>query len=736
MQTLNRKKIVNRFLLLLVIFLCMTKTVQASTTLSNPQTVEEASTQSFKVSFHTRGGTSISSKQVKTNSKLSKPKNPIRLNYKFEGWYHGNKKFNFKQKVTSNIILTARWSKVKVNRTSIKRLKNISKAKVTVSYKKVSKAKGYQIDIATSRNFRSHRITYNTTRTSRTIRNLIKGKTYYVRVRAYKIDSANRKIYGRYSSKKKIKIAKGLKLVTASATSAKITSCKLRSKKTVTVKAKANGIIRSVGDYYYLFALPSYKSSLSKSAKPLDSTRKGSSFSFSFPLNKDTSKSVLQKKFVIAVKSSSKSYRIVSSGKYITNPEKSAKYTYAFTKTRSKKGLQVNINYMKDAADLGIKHTAVNLPINTVIAASYEQNDTFGIPYQYNGKTYWFSKLVLHNYDSAFKAFQDKNVVVSAILLLDWNSDLSYLIDPSARQMGHNYYGLNTRSKKSRAHLEATFSFLAERYSGANGYGKVVNWILGNEVNNYNVWNYAGSTSLTKNAQRYADSFRLVSSAIRSVNKNARIYISLDHLWNTRVPGSFTSKSFLDAFARALKQQGNIKFNIAYHPYPSPLIAPEFWKNICNDLTKSSYSPVINMGNINVLTNYVRRNFGSSTRIILSEQGFTSVKSGIHVEKTQAAAIAYAYYLTEFNPMIDSFILHRHIDHKVEMDQGLYLGLWKNKPNTMEDPGQKKYAWKVFKYMDTRYSNKYSKFALNIIGARSWYSIIPNFRPSRFRYMY
>lgn len=736
MQTLNRKKIVNLFLLLLIILISTTKTVQASTTFSNTQTVEKASTQSYTVSFRSKGGTSVASRQVKANSKVAKPKNPIRLNYKFEGWYHGNKKYNFKQKVSGNLILTARWTKVKVNRASIKRLKNISKAKITVSYKKVSKAKGYQIDIATSSNFRRNKITYTSTKTSRTIPNLIKGKTYYVRVRAYKIDSANRKIFGKYSAKKKIKIAKGLKLVTATATSATITSCKLKSKKTVTIKAKANGIIRSVGNYYYIFALPSYKSTLSKSAKPLASTRKGSSFSFSFPLNKNTSKSVLQKKFVIAVKTSNTSYRIVSSGKYITNPEKSAKYTYAFPKSRSKKGLQVNINYMTDATNLGIKHTAINLPINTVIAASYEQNDTFGIPYKYNGKTYWFSKIVLHNYDSAFKTFQDKNVVVSAILLLDWNSELSYLIDPSARELGHNYYGLNTRGKKSREHLEATFSFLAERYSGSNGYGKVVNWILGNEVNNYNVWNYAGSTSLTKNAQRYADSFRLVSTAIRSVNKNARVYISLDHLWNTKVPGAFSSKSFLDAFARALKQQGNINFNIAYHPYPSPLIAPEFWKNIGRDLTKSSYSPVINMGNINVLTNYVRRNFGSSTRIILSEQGFTSVKSGINVEKAQAAAIAYAYYLTEFNPMIDSFILHRHIDHKVEMDQGLYLGLWRNKPNTMEDPDKKKYAWNVFKYMDTRYSVKYSEFALSIIGSNSWYSIIPNYRPSKFSYMY
>lgn len=736
MQTRNWKKFARSFFLLLVVFLYMSQTALASNNTTKTQTNSSlASTKTFTVTFNSNGGTNVATKQAKQNSKISKPKNPTRRNYTFAGWYNGKTKYNFNQTANCNLTLTAHWSKVKVSRSTLRSVKNSSKAKITVTYKKISKAKGYQIDIANTSNFRSHKVTYTSSKTSRIIKNLIQGKTYYIRVRAYKIDSTGNKVYGRYSSRKKITISKGLKVISASATSSTISTCKLTSKKTVTIKATASGIIRSVDDYYYIFSLPSYKNTISKSAVPLDYARKGTSFSFSFPLNKNTSTSVLQNKFVVAVKNSSKTYKIVSTGKYISNPEKTAKYTYAFPKASSKKGLQVNIDFMDDAEDLGVKNTAINLPFNTIIAPSYEQNDTFGIPYVYNGKTYWFSKLRTRTYDKAFKAFQEDNVVVSAILLLDWNDDLSYLIDPNARELGHNYYSLNTKSKKSRAQLEATFSFLADRYSGKNGYGKVVNWILGNEVNNYSVWNYAGSTSLNKNAQKYADSFRLVSTAIRSVNKNARVYISLDHLWNTQVPGAFSSKSFLDAFVAALKKEGNIRFNIAYHPYPSPLTSPNFWANTCNDLTNSSYSPVINMGNINVLTNYVRKNFGSSTRIILSEQGFTSVSYGVSVEKTQAAAIAYAYYLTEFNPMIDSFILHRHIDHKIEVEQGLNLGLWTTKPNTYEEANTKKYAWKVFKYMDTPQSAKYTNFALKIIGANSWKSLVPKYQAAKFNSM-
>ena len=37
---------------------------------------------------------------------------------------------------------------------------------------------------------------------------LKKGKTYYVRVRAYKKDSTGRKVYGKYSKVMKVKITK------------------------------------------------------------------------------------------------------------------------------------------------------------------------------------------------------------------------------------------------------------------------------------------------------------------------------------------------------------------------------------------------------------------------------------------------------------------------------------------------------------------------------------------------
>jgi hypothetical protein len=336
-------------------------------------------------------------------------------------------------------------------------------------------------------------------------------------------------------------------------------------------------------------------------------------------------------------------------------------------------------------------------------------------------------------YDSLFRQLEDQDIVVTAIILLGWRNDLTYLISPSGRKEGHNYYNFNTSDQKARQQLEATFAFLADRYASDNGHGKVVNWIIGNEINSFDAWNYAGTKSLSKYTQLYADSYRLAYTAITSVYSNARIYVSLDQLWNISNSTTFSAREFLDKFASNLKEYGNIKWNLAYHAYPSPLTNPRFWKN-SNGLSENNVdTPVISIYNIKVLTDYIKKHYGSGTRIILSEQGFTSAKP--YGEKVQAAAMAYSYYLAEFNPMIDAFILSRHVDNVVETTDGLNLGLWTNVPGKIEKAYQKKYAWNVYKYMDTPNSTKATKFALKVIGTSSWKKIIPKYKAKKFNSM-
>ena len=74
-----------------------------------------------------------------------------------------------------------------------------------MKYGKASGADGYQIQYGTKRTFKKA-VTKLTKKTTYTSGRLKKNKVYYVRVRAYKTDSAKNKVYGKWSNVKKIKL--------------------------------------------------------------------------------------------------------------------------------------------------------------------------------------------------------------------------------------------------------------------------------------------------------------------------------------------------------------------------------------------------------------------------------------------------------------------------------------------------------------------------------------------------
>ena len=516
---------------------------------------------------------------------------------------------------------------------------------------------------------------------------------------------------------------------TAFASAVTITGCRLTGTTSLEVNATAQtGQVH--GSKCYLFALPFTGGSISASQKPLKTVSLAPRMTFSVKIKKAKRTEYLYQRFVVAEKSGS-GYRIISNARYLSNPGSLASAKYAFPKAASKKGLQVAASMLPDATELNVQHAAINIVFTEMLAGGSECNKGKSYSYRYNGKTYWFRKSVIGSYDRQLKSLSETGTVVSAILLLGYRSDLKYLIPPAGRKGGHNFYAWNVSDAKARGTLSACLSYLANRYSGGKGSkGRIVNWIVGNEVANYRSWNYGGEMSLARYASLYADAFRLTYMAVTSAYSNARVYISLDHLWNTSQNGGFTGRNMLEAFVSALRSGGYIPWNLAYHPYSSPLHETKFWENKNQMLTASLTTPVINMGNLSVLTGYIKSNYGAGTRIILSEQGFTSVRNKVKEEDVQSAAIAYSYLLTESDDMVDSFIMNRHVDHIAETSAGLYLGLWTN--NQVEWANKKKQAWNTFKYMDTNLSESVTNPSLGIIGADSWKQLIPNYSSSTY----
>ncbi len=144
--------------------------------------------------------------------------NVKRKGYLFTGWYtapKGGKKITDNSMILEltdrEITLYAHWKKIKVKRESIQKLYSKKKS-IIVKYKKQEGVSGYQVQASTSKKFAKKKtITKTYTKKNvfkRTIKNLKKGKTYYVRVRAYKKDSTGAKIYGKWSKVKKI-VVKG-----------------------------------------------------------------------------------------------------------------------------------------------------------------------------------------------------------------------------------------------------------------------------------------------------------------------------------------------------------------------------------------------------------------------------------------------------------------------------------------------------------------------------------------------
>ena len=517
----------------------------------------------------------------------------------------------------------------------------------------------------------------------------------------------------------------------------KITDCRMVSSKKLRVRAAASDLSKISGSKCYLFALSFSGSKIGASAKPVRSVKKAKNMTFTVSFKKANVNNMLYRRYVIAQKQASGKYKVISNYRYITNPGKSAAYTYKFPTASSKKGLQTNPEMREDYAELNIKHAAINIVFTEILASPNEQNQNVSYAYSYHGKTYWFRRYMIESLDTQLKALKQTNAVVTAIMLLGWRSDLTYLITPAGRQRGHEFYGWNTKEAQARETLQASLSFLAKRYASKSApNGRIANWIIGNEVNDPDVYHYSGRLSLKQFAKEYAESFRMAYTAISSVYANARCYISLDHLWNSTQGTSFTARKTLDAFASAISREGYIPWNIAYHPYSSPLTEPKFWENWNQQLTASLTSPVINMGNLSLLTTYVKKTYGKNTRIILSEQGFTSRQNGRNTSAEQAAAIAYSYYLTEADDMVDSFMMNRQVDNTVANDMGLYLGLWTTAPGHTEWADAKKESWMVYKFMDTNLSKQYTSKYLKIIGAKNWKSLIKGFSSSLYTKTY
>lgn len=165
----------------------------------------------YNITYKLGKGTNNSQNPKSYYNKKVNLKAASRKGYAFKGWYTDSK---YKKKITSiaksskkNITVYAKWEKIVVKKGAVKTAA-VSGKKATVTLQKVSGADGYQIVYSTDKKFKKNVKKVTISGTSKTISKLSKGRTYYVKVRAYKKDSTGAKVYGSFSSVKKVKISK------------------------------------------------------------------------------------------------------------------------------------------------------------------------------------------------------------------------------------------------------------------------------------------------------------------------------------------------------------------------------------------------------------------------------------------------------------------------------------------------------------------------------------------------
>ena len=167
-------------------------------------------TGNYKIEYVTNGGKlhEYSSKNYTYDITL---KSPTKSGYLFSGWYT-TKNFDPATKVKTlsreNVKVYAKWSTINLKAPQ-SLTTNIGKSskKLCVNYDDVAKADGYQLYISTNKNFSSKTTTKVLVEDSKYVTDfkVKSGKTYYVKVRAFRNDSCGERIYGGFTEVKKIK---------------------------------------------------------------------------------------------------------------------------------------------------------------------------------------------------------------------------------------------------------------------------------------------------------------------------------------------------------------------------------------------------------------------------------------------------------------------------------------------------------------------------------------------------
>jgi Family of unknown function (DUF5722) len=271
--------------------------------------------------------------------------------------------------------------------------------------------------------------------------------------------------------------------------------------------------------------------------------------------------------------------------------------------------------------------------------------------------------------------------------------------------------------------------WIIDRYTDPEvSHGRLNGLVIGNELQSHWQWYHLGEAEENYVLDEYFAAVRVADLCARSVHRDFRVCLSLDHHWTQRGHANDARRevagvTILRGINERARRTGDFPWNLAFHPYPENLLEPRFWNDSTAPIRLDAAR--VTFRNLEVLAAFLRQpDFlwsGKPRHIALTEQGF-HCRNGMDGESVQAAAYAYAWKRINAIPEIESFIYHRHVDYPGE--GGLNLGLREYNGGNPHAIGRKRKIWDAFQKVGTPDEDTAFAFALPIVGRSDWSHIV------------
>lgn len=237
-------------------------------------------------------------------------------------------------------------------------------------------------------------------------------------------------------------------------------------------------------------------------------------------------------------------------------------------------------------------------------------------------------------------------------------------------------------------------ALIAERYNGMNGFGRVVDFIIHNEVNMNQWYKVDCGGGIPCDQERwiadYAANFNAAYDRVIAIQPDARVLMPFAHQFDTSFDNPEASNPILSVktFIRGVHSRAEgRKWRVAYHPYNHHLSSAE---SSFDDL------PRVTFGNIGVISGWLRQEFPlqpESWEVHLTENGISS--NGQSDEYSQSVAVCNSYRNVLGTPGIENYVYHRMRDNNYEAVRGAAFGLHR-------EDGTAKPVWDIWSNMSGR----------------------------------